>query len=297
MGLLSKLTSLFGGGGSHGLTVINVASRFEILGKTGQGSMSQVFRARDKKLGRMVAVKVLDKVKTQKFEDRFKTMKIKRPTEGVITAILKHKNVVSTFEHGISNKGEQVLVMELIDGMGLNFLIETASPQLDGERVNLTVQMAEGLDFLHKSGYLHRDICPRNIMVTKENVVKYIDFGLSIPFKPEFLKPGNRTGTTEYLAPELIKRAPTDQRVDLFALGVTCYELFTGTLPWEKTHDSMQTLRNHVNMKGKDPREIQPALDKSVAEFLMKSIERQPRDRFQTAEAFRDAAKTLPAKY
>src|SRR5205807_1485992 len=126
--------------------------------------------------------------------------------------------------------------MELIEGMGLNFLIENRSPKLEGKRIEVLCQMAVGLEYIHNEGYLHRDICPRNIMVTNEGFqVKYIDFGLSIPNRPEFRIPGNRTGTPNYLAPELIKRMSTDQRVDMFALGVTAYELFTGKLPWEKT--------------------------------------------------------------
>src|ERR1700677_4955866 len=120
-----------------------------------------------------------------------------------------------------------------------------------------------------------------------------IDFGLAIPNTPEFCKPGNRTGTPNYLAPELIRRSTTDLRVDLFALGVTAYEMFTFTLPWEKAA-SLQTLLSHMNSTGRDVLEHRPDLDKATAAFLMKSIERNPRDRFQTAADFRDALRTLP---
>ncbi len=89
-------------------------------------------------------------------------------------------------------------------------------------------------------------------MVDREGVVKLIDFGLTIPNKPEFCKPGNRTGTTDYLAPELIRRVTTDHRVDLFALGVTAYEMFTLGLPWEKA-TSQQTLLNHMNSPAAQP--------------------------------------------
>jgi serine/threonine protein kinase len=295
VGFLSSLKALFGGkskGGKAKLPVINVEKRFELLGRTGQGSMSKVWRARDRQLGRTVCLKVLDKVKTAKFDARFPGLK--RPLEGAICTALRHKNIVQTYEYGMTTQGEQYLVMELIDGMGLNFLVETKSKQLEGNRVDYLLQIAAGLEYVHKQMYMHRDICPRNIMVTKDDVVKIIDFGLTIPFKPEFCKPGNRTGTPDYLAPEVIKRTTTDQRVDLFALGVTAYEMFIGELPWEKSQDSMQTLLSHMNSPPRDPREFKSGLDERVARFLLKSVERDPKQRYQTAADFAEALKRLP---
>jgi serine/threonine protein kinase len=289
--VLSKLKSLFGTGKKGGLPIVDVKKRFELLGKTGQGSMSKVYRARDNKLGRVVCLKILDKLKTAKFEARFVGMK--RPSEGAICMSLRHRNVVQTYEHGKTTQGEQYLVMELIDGLGLNYLIETRSPNLEGNRVNFLAQAADGLEYIHEQGYLHRDICPRNIMVDREGTLKFIDFGLAIPYKPEFCKPGNRTGTPNYLAPELIKRQTTDLRVDLFALGVTAYEAFTGNLPWEKAQ-SMETVMSHLNSPGHDPRRFRPELDEAVAKFLMKAVERDPKQRFQNAKHFRDALHALP---
>jgi serine/threonine protein kinase len=300
VGFLAKLKALFGGGGKgrskadKKLPRIDVRKRFDLLGRTGQGSMSKVWRARDLKLGRTVCLKLLDKDKTAKFEARFPGLK--KPREGEICLQLKHKNIVETYEYGITTGGEYYLVMELIDGMGLNYLIETKSRQLDGNRINFLAQMCDAVDYLHKQGYLHRDICPRNVMVTSDNVVKMIDFGLTVPNTPEFRKPGNRTGTPNYLAPELIRRVSTDHRVDLFALGVTAYEVFTGDLPWEKTQ-SLQTLQGHMNSPGRDPREMRPDLDDETAAVLKKAIERNPQNRFQNAAEFREALKGLKKRY
>jgi len=186
--------------------------------------------------------------------------------------------------------------MELVDGMGLNFLIETKSPQLEGHRIDILTQFASGLEYIHKHGYIHRDVCPRNVMVTRDGIVKIIDMGLAIPYKPEFCKPGNRTGTPMYLAPELIKRQTTDHRVDLFALGVTAFEMFTGELPWERD-ESLQMLLSHMNSPGRDPREFRKDLDKKTLAFLQKGIERDPGKRYQTAAEFREALQDLPPKW
>lgn len=283
-------TKLFGGSSEKR---VDIRKRFELIGRTGQGSMSKVWRARDRSLGRVICLKILDREKTAKFEERFKGLK--RPSEGAVCMSLRHKNVVQTYEFGMTTDREPFLVMELIEGMGLNFLIETKSPNLEGKRIAYLMQVADGLEYVHQQGFLHRDMCPRNIMVTQSGLVKLIDFGLAIPNLPQFTRAGNRTGTTNYLAPELIKRLPTDQRVDLFALGVTAYEVFVGELPWERAA-SLQTLLSHMNSPGKDPRDLRPDLDDDIAKFLIKAVQRAPGDRFQSAAEFRDALKELSGK-
>lgn len=291
MGVFTKLKGLFGSGKKGKVPKTDLNKRFEILGRIGQGSMSKVFRARDRKLGRTVCLKVLDRIKTARFEDRFKGLQ--RPTEGAICVSLHHPHVVRTFDHGVSTKGEQFLVMEFIEGMGLNYLIETKSPKLAGQRVKYLTQAADALEYTHHQRYLHRDLCPRNIMVNDEDEVKLIDFGLAIPYLPQFCRPGNRTGTMSYLAPELIRRQVTDHRVDVFALGVTAYEIYVGRLPWEKA-DSLETALARLNRPAVDPHVANPRLDEKTARFLKKAVERDPRDRFQTAAEFRDMLRSLP---
>lgn len=291
MSLFSSFKNLFKSGPKNRLPVIDVSKRFELFGRSGQGSMSKVYRARDRQLGRMVCVKILDKLKTAKFDARFPGLV--RPSEGALGMLLKHKNIVNTYEHGLTTAGEQYIVMELIEGVGLNFLIETKNRQLEGNRINYLKQLADGLEHMHKTGFLHRDVCPRNVMVTPDGVLKIIDMGLSIPFTPEFCRPGNRTGTTNYLAPELIKRQTTDHRVDMFALGVTAYETFTGGLPWEKSA-SLEMLLKLMNSPGRDPRDVRADLDDATVAFLRKAVERNPQDRYQTPADFRAALERLP---
>src|SRR6476620_4768925 len=121
------------------LPTIDLRKRFELLNRTGQGSMSKVWRARDKSLGRMVCLKLLDKEKTAKFEARFPSH-MNKPREGTICLMLNHPNIVKTYEFGLTTEGEYYLSMELVEGVGLNYLVETRAPQLEGKRVDYLIQ-------------------------------------------------------------------------------------------------------------------------------------------------------------
>ncbi len=293
MSVFSKLLQLFGSGGKAKVQRINIKDRFELYGKSGQGSMSRVHRAKDKKHNRIVCLKILDKKKTAEFEARFTGLN--KPSEGAICVALDHPNLVKTYEYGETAEGEPVLIMEWLDGIGLNFLLQAGGKDLSGKRVDYLIQLTDGLEYLHEQKYLHRDICPRNVMIGKKGEVKYIDFGLTIPYTPPFCKPGNRTGTANYLAPEIIKRQPTDHRVDLFALGVMAYEVFTGKLPWEKS-ESLDNLLRVMNSPAADPREHRPELDAPTVKLLLKATERDASRRFQSAAEFREALEALPKK-
>ena len=284
MGFLSNLF-----GKKEKRKVVNAAVRWDLQNRTGQGSMSKVWRAFDRDLGRQVAVKLLDKAKTAKFEEKFKLMGLKKPSEGEVCVGLRHENIVKTFEHGVTTTGEPYLVMEWLDGLGMNFLIDAKNKQLDGNRVNFLCQLCDALQFLHDSKYLHRDLCPRNVMVTQHGVVKLIDFGLTVPYTPEFCQPGNRTGTVDYLAPEVIKRSTTDHRVDLFALGVTAYELFTNFMPWEKSLNSEETLRRRMNTPPRQVKQLKPDIEDDLAALLMKAISVDRNGRFNTATEMKEA--------
>ena len=298
MGLLNSLKKLFGGSGGKGkgkkkLKRVDLAQRFDIRGRTGQGSMSKVFQAYDKTIGRTVCLKVLDKDKTQRFEDRFRVQGLDKPSEGEVCMLLRHPNIVQTYDHAQTTKGEPFLVMEWVEGLGLNYLIETKSKQLDGNRINYLAQLCDALEYMHQQRFLHRDLCPRNVLVDREGKVKLIDFGLTIPYKPEFCRPGNRTGTADYLAPEIIRRQATDHRVDLFALGVTAFEVFTGELPWERSVSSEETLRRRLNAPPRNPKDLSKTVDDALARVLLKSIARDPADRYPSARAFREALESL----
>jgi serine/threonine protein kinase len=273
---------------------VDLKKRFDLHSRTGQGSMSKVWRAYDRVVGTSVCLKLLDKEKTKKFEARF--IGRNKPSEGEICMMLQHPNIVRTFDFGYLNTGEPFLSMEWVEGVGLNFLVETRSPGLKPKIIDYLTQLSDAVEYMHIQKYMHRDLCPRNVMVTNEGKIKLIDFGLTIPYTPAFCEPGNRTGTPDYLAPEIIKRQTTDHRVDLFALGVTAFELFTGGLPWPKAAGSMEILLKHINTTSRDPREFKPKMSDDLHAFLKKAVARELAARFQTAAEFREALQGLAGK-
>lgn len=260
---------------------VNLAKRFDLLGRVGQGSMSKVWRATDTLSGRNVALKVLDPNKTKKFEARF--VGLKKPTEGEVAVQLDHPHIVRTYEHGISTENLQFLVMEFVEGVGLSYLVDTQNDVMRENRIRFMLELGDAVGYFHANGWIHRDICPRNVLLDHEYQIKLIDFGLVVPNTEPFQKPGNRTGTANYMAPELIKRQRTDQRIDVFSFSVTCFEMYTRKLPW-KGSVSLEMMLQSINTPPKDIREFAPDVDERIAEIIMRGLAQHPDDRWQSME-------------
>lgn len=280
------------------VTKVDIARRFELIGRVGQGSMSKVFRATDSMSGRIVALKILDKAKTARLERRFVGMN--KPTEGEIAITLQHPNIVKTMEYGVTTQDEQYLVMEFLEGVGMSYLVDSQNDRMQQNRLWYLIQLGEAIEYLHQQNWIHRDVCPRNVIVTDEDVVKLIDFGLVVPNTEPFRAPGNRTGTANYMAPELIKRQRTDQRIDVFSFAVTCFEAHTRRLPWKTpttVADAFDTVLQHINQPPDDVRTLARGIDEQVAAAIMKGIAAHPNDRWPTmrrmVNELRDAATRL----
>ncbi|HUE71477.1 MAG TPA: serine/threonine-protein kinase [Pirellulaceae bacterium] len=289
MKFLSQLGSLLSG------NRVNLSERFQILSEAVNGTMSNFHRALDKKNNQTVGLKILDSEKTNAFESRFKLLK--KPSEGDIGLLLKHPRIVETYEIGKLSDGRKFILMEYIEGTGLNSLIKMGSKSLDGNRLLLIQQMAEALDAVHKAGFIHRDICPRNFIVANDGqTLKLIDFGLTLPDEPAFRQPGNRTGTPLYLAPEIVRRKQTDQRVDIFAFGVTCYQLCTGDFPWPGTDVTGTGALSHDTSPPEPILKKMPKLNKALAKLIMQCIEADANNRPQTAEAIVKQLKAITSE-
>lgn len=259
MGWFDKIRALFSGGEKT-----DIAVRFELLSEGFVGTMSRFYKARDRNHDRIVGLKLCDPEKTALFESRFAGLK--KPSEGAIAIKLKHPRIVETYEYGVSGKGQAFTVMEFLPGPGLQQLIRQKDKRLVGKRLNLIRQMAEAVHAVHQAGYIHRDICPRNFICDPDlDSLKLIDFGLTLPDEPSFRQPGNRTGTPMYMAPEIVRRRPTDRRVDIFAFGVTAYELLAFQLPWPMAEATGKGALSHDTAPPVPLLEVAPWVQRNLA--------------------------------
>jgi eukaryotic-like serine/threonine-protein kinase len=270
---------------------LNVRSRFALLREAISGTMSSFYMARDLKTNQIVGLKILDSKKTQAFESRFKGLK--KPSEGEIAVQLNSPRIVKTFEYGTTTEDAPYLVMEYLEGPDLNSVIVAQDPALEKFRVRYIRHAAEALATLHAAGFIHRDVCPRNFMFTEHgNYLKLIDFGLTVPAKREFMMPGNRTGVPNYMAPELIRRRETDHRLDVFAFGVTAYEMCTLQLPWARGTDAKAAMTHE--QPPTDIREYCPNINPVLARAIHSCIEPTLSNRCPSFNKFLQMIQSLP---
>jgi serine/threonine-protein kinase len=288
MGFLDQIKTKLGAGR------VDVRARFEVLRTVRSGTMSTFFKARDRETGRIVGLKILDPKKTAEFEARFKGLS--KPSEGEILLQIKHPRIVEALQYGTTAQGEQFVVMEFLEGQGLNYLVLSKSPLLEGRRVAILRQAAEALQAVHDAGFIYRDVCPRNFMLDPPGAeLKMIDFGLAVPATPAFMQPGNRTGNPNYMAPELVKRRATDQRIDVFAFGVTAYEICTGQLPWERGTTGLVAMK-HVDQPPIAIERFRPGIHPKLAAAISRCIRREPGERFAAVKDFTKAIAAIDSE-
>jgi serine/threonine-protein kinase len=274
--------ALFGGLKKLFATKLDVCSRFELLREAISGTMSTFHMARDKASGQIVGLKLLDPEKTAAFENRFKGLK--KPSEGEIGQAIHHPLVVETLEFGVTTTGQHYIVLEYLEGPGLNSALIPRDARLDGNHIALVRQAAEAIQAVHAAGFVHHDICPRNFVCAKNlQSLKLIDFGLAVPLTPEFMQPGNRTGTPNYMPPEVVRRRRTDQRIDVFSFGATAFELCTYDLPWPRGASGQAALAHD---QPTDIRQLRPRINARLAEAINRSLHPNPEERVATMDQF-----------
>jgi eukaryotic-like serine/threonine-protein kinase len=274
MSLLGNLKSFFG-------SKVNISKRFELLREAITGTMSNFYMARDRESGQIVGLKLLDPEKFARYESRFKGLK--KPSEGEIGLSLNHPYIMKTLEYGVSTQGQHYVVVEYLEGPGLHSLIVAKDKRLDGKRVKLLRQAAEALKMVHDSGFIHHDVCPRNFVCSKDlQSLKLIDFGLTVPLSAEYMQPGNRTGTANYMAPEVVRRRNKDHRLDIFSFGATAFEVCTFSLPWEKGTGE-QALHHDQSV---DIVRARPTINPRFAEAITRCLIPDPDKRLQLFDHF-----------
>jgi serine/threonine protein kinase len=264
---------------------VDLEARFEVLRSAISGTMSNFFMALDRERDEVVGLKIADSKKTDAFEMRFRGLE--KPSEGEIALFFDHSHVVKTFEHGFTTTGDRFIVMEYIEGPGMQTLIRDQDPIFEGKKLKLIRQMAEAVGEVHKRGFIHRDVCPRNYICSPDGEkATLFDFGLTIPDQRLFHQPGNRTGTPLYMAPEIIRRRWTDHRVDIFALGISAYQLCTLHLPWPVTDTTGQAALVHDTQEPTNILEYKPNLNRTLATAISRCIRPHADDRPQSADIF-----------
>lgn len=298
--MLSKLKEMLAPASSNGNGVcrhrVNLERRFTIVAETSsRGSMSRVYRAVDSETGRTICLKVQLKEKNEAAAARASGHgQEPRPSEGEIAIRMVHPHIVRTIEYGDSNRGEHYLVMEYIDGVSLQYIRESRLART-AQRVELLAEAAEGLAAVHAAGFIHHDINSRNFLVDREHQVKLIDFGLAVPNTAAFRRPGNRTGTLQYMAPELLRREPIDERIDIFAFGVLAYEFLTDRMPYDATNSTTMAMQR-INTDPLDPARARPQLSEELCEILRKLTARRKDERWPAMQTLPEALRSVPVK-
>ena len=255
---------------------------YEILGVLGAGGMGQVFKVRNVISDRIEAMKILlpDLAGRQDLADRF-LREIK------VLAALNHPNIAA-LRTALTLGNQLVMVMEYVEGTSLATRLERG-PIAPAEALNYVDQVLSALSYAHQRQVIHRDIKPANMMLTPDNVVKLMDFGIARTATDRALTAtGTTMGSMYYMSPEQVKGGTTDARSDLYSLGVTLYELVTGQRPFKADSD-YSLMAAQVQQQPRPPIELRADMPAALNEIILLAMAKEPSQRFQSADAFRKA--------
>jgi len=272
------------------------ADRYEILGTLGKGGMGVVYRARDRQLDEVVALKLLRPealASDPTLLDRFKQ-------EIKLARRITHRNVLRTHDFGEA-AGVPYISMEYLEGVTLKDLVRNRGALPLGVGLSIAKQMCHGLGAAHEGGVVHRDIKPQNMLILPETgELKIMDFGISRVSSVEAGTSGLTTagtvmGTPDYMPPEQAQGRPADFRSDLYSLAVVFFEIFTGKLPFQG-ETSMAVVMAHIQQPPPRPRTLNPKLPPELEAVVVKGLEKDPARRWQTTDQLLDALSAISTK-
>lgn len=262
-------------------------NRYEIIKEIGVGGMAKVYKAKDRLLGRYVAIKIL---KDQFAEDDEFAKKFENEAQSA--ARLSHINIVNVYDIGkdmLDGKLIQYIVMEYVEGETLKDLIDRERVLENHDIIDYSTQIAQALKSAHDSGIVHRDIKPQNILIDKYGLCKVTDFGIArVSSNATITYTSSILGTVHYISPEQAKGKIVDLKSDLYSLGAVMYEMATGKVPFD-ADNSVGIAVMHIQDDPIPPRELNPNLSKHLNYIIMKLLKKDPTERFQNASELIEA--------
>ena len=251
--------------------------RYEITELIGQGGMANVYKAKDVLDNRVVAVKILKREfsENDEFLRRFRN-------ESKAIAVLSHPNIVKIYDMGFSEK-IQYIAMEYIDGITLKEYIDSERVLNWKDAVHFIIQILRALQHAHNRGIVHRDIKPQNIMLLTDGTIKVMDFGIAKFAREESMTATDQAiGTVHYISPEQARGDVTDEKSDIYSVGVMFYEMLTGQKPFD-TDNPVSIAVMHIKNIPVRPRDINPNIPSGLEEIIMHAMEKDAENRYQTA--------------
>ena len=255
-----------------------LSGRYEVLKRVGSGGMADIYMAKDHKLNRNVAVKVLksEYVEDEKFLKKFET-------EAQAVARLSHPNIVNIYDVGMED-GINYIVMELAEGITLKEYIRKKGYLSPKETVEISTQIASAISHAHKNHIIHRDIKPQNILVSDTGIIKVTDFGIAKATSSNTVtSTATAMGSVHYISPEQAKGRFCDEKSDIYSLGITMYEMVTGHVPFD--HENGVTIAlMHLQNEITPPSQIRDGIPDSLEKIILKCTMKKPEERYQTAD-------------
>lgn len=254
-----------------------INDRYEIIDKVGSGGMADVYKAKDHRLNRYIAVKILkaEFSNDTKFVEKFRA-------EAQSAAGLSHPNVVNVYDVG-DEDGMYYIVMELVEGITLKSFIERKGKLDVKEAVGIAIQIAQGMEAAHSNHIVHRDIKPQNIIISREGKVKVTDFGIAKAISSDTVT-SNAMGSVHYLSPEQARGGFSDEKSDIYSLGVTLYEMLTGRVPFIG-ENTVAVALCHLQEEAVPIRDLEPSVPISLDRIVQKCMQKKPEYRYLTASA------------
>ena len=259
---------------------------YEVLGVLGAGGMGKVYKVRNVISDRVEAMKVLlaNLAAQKELADRF-LREIK------LLASLNHPNIAA-LNTAMTLNNQLIMMMEYVDGVTLASRLQQG-PIPPADAINYSTQLLSALSYAHKLNVIHRDVKPGNMMLTPQGAVKLMDFGIARPNNEAGMTvTGTTLGSLNYMSPEQVRGEPVDQRSDLYSMGVSIYEMVTGQLPF-RGHSNYSVMSAHLQETPQPPIVLRPDLPKGLSDIIVMSMAKDPKDRFQSADAFANALKSV----